>query len=98
MTSTTKREKCSERFSFRISSRKNELIRSAAQLKNMSASQYAAESAANQAEMDLADRRHFTLSEDQMQAFCDALDRPVQEKSRLRQLFTEKTVLDRDRE
>lgn len=98
MPNTTKREKCSERFSFRISARKNELIRSAAQLKNMSASQYAAESAAKQAEIDLADRRYFTLSEEKMQAFLRALDRPVQEKTRLHQLFTEKTILDKDSE
>lgn len=98
MPNTTKREKCSERFSFRISARNNELIRSAAQLKNMSASQYAAESAANQAEMDLADRRSFSLSEGQMQEFFNALDRPIQEKTRLRQLFREKTILDRDSE
>ena len=66
--------------------------------KNMSASQYAAESAANQAEMDLADRRSFSLSEGQMQEFLNALDRPIQEKTRLRQLFREKTILDRDSE
>ena len=95
MSKTIKSEKRTERINFRVSAEKNEIIKSAAQLKNISASQYVAESAANQAEIDLAEQQHFPLSEKQMEAFREALDRPIQEKSRLRRLFTEKTVFDR---
>ena len=98
MTRTRKSEKRAERINFRVSADKNELIKAAAQLKNISASQYVAESAAKQAEIDLADQQFFPLSEKQMEVFREALDRPVQEKSRLRQLFQEKTILDRENE
>jgi len=98
MSKTIKSEKRTERINFRVSTEKNELIKAAAQLRNISASQYVAESAANQAEIDLADQQHFQLSEKQMEAFREALDRPVLEKPRLRQLFTEKTVFDPDNE
>ncbi|MCF8040054.1 MAG: DUF1778 domain-containing protein [Desulfohalobiaceae bacterium] len=63
-------------------------------MRRISTSQYVAQSAAQQAETDLAGRRYFTLSTRQMEEFQKALDEPAKEKPRLRQLFTEKTVLD----
>ena len=90
---TKNKEKRTERFNFRISAEENDLIKAAARLRRISASQYVAKSAAQQAEMDLADRRYFTLSTRQMEDFQKALDEPAKEKPRLRQLFTEKTVL-----
>jgi len=98
MARTKNLEKRAERINFRVSAKESELIKAAAQLKNISASQYVAESAAKQAEIDLADQQFFPLPEKQMEAFREALDRPVQEKSRLRQLFQEKTILDRENE
>jgi uncharacterized protein (DUF1778 family) len=47
--------------------------------------------AANQA---LSDRRRFELDDSQWEAFQKILDRPVQDKPRLRKLLTEPGVLD----
>lgn len=41
----------------------------------------------------LADRHQFTLDKAQWQAFQEALDRPVQKKSRLKKLLREPGVL-----
>ena len=94
MTMIHKNEKRTERFNFRITVQENELIKAAAQLRQISASQYVAQSAAKQAEIDLADRRFFTLSPKQMEAFQRALDGDVQKKPRLQGLFAEQTVLE----
>ena len=45
------------------------------------------------AEQTLADRRQFVLDETQWQAFQEALDRPVQNKTRLKSLLREPGVL-----
>jgi uncharacterized protein (DUF1778 family) len=94
MAGTTERTRRTGRFNFRITTREEALIKAAAQVRGLSASQYVAESVAKQAGMDLADRRHFTLSDDRMAAFEEALDRPVREKPRLRRLMAERTVLE----
>jgi uncharacterized protein (DUF1778 family) len=41
----------------------------------------------------LADRRHFALSDEQWDAFQQALDRPVQAKPRLKKLLSEPGIL-----
>ena len=45
------------------------------------------------AEQTLADRRQFVLDETQWQAFQEALDRPVQNKTRLKSLLRNPGVL-----
>lgn len=45
--------------------------------------------------MVLADQRRFVLDPQQWEAFVAALDRPVKDKSQLRGLPTEPSVLDK---
>lgn len=92
-----KKEKRTERFNFRITAQENDLIQAAARLRRISASQYVVQSAAQQAEMDLADRRYFTLSIREMEAFLKAMDEPAKEKPRLSRLAAEKTILDTEK-
>ena len=94
MTTATNGERRSGRFNFRTTRRQDALIRAAARLRGVSASQYLAESASKQAEIDLADRRAFTIPTKRMRAFLAALDRPVKVKPRLRRLLAEPSVLE----
>ena len=96
MPAATETRRRTGRFNFRISAPEEALIKAAARVRGLSASQYVAESAARQAEMDLADRCHFNLPADRMAAFEEALDRPVRDKPRLRRLMAERTVLERE--
>ena len=89
-------ERRTGRFNFRTTPRQDALIRAAARMRGVSASRYVAESASKQAEIDLADRRHFTIPAERMTAFIEALDRPVEDKPRLRRLLAERTVLERE--
>ncbi len=84
----------SGRLNLRTTEKEEALIKAAAPLRGLNASQYVLFSASKQAEMDLADRCSFTLSPEQMDAFLAALDRPVRDKPRLRELINEKTVLE----
>lgn len=79
---------------FRANPAERELIHQAARAEKLETSAYARKSLLKQAEMDLADRKEFTISEKDMQAFLEALDRPVQNKPRLKKLLTEHSVLD----
>ena len=96
MATAAETEKRTGRFNFRTTPRQDALIRAAANMRDVSASQYVAESASKQAEMDLSERRRFTLSAERMRAFVEALDHPVQQKPRLRRLLAERTVLERE--
>lgn len=47
------------------------------------------------AEQLVADRVHFSVSQEQWKAFMDALDRPAREIPRLQRLMNEPTVLEK---
>ncbi len=53
------------------------------------------QSACEKAEQSLADQTRFVLDDMQWKAFMAALDRPAQDKPRLRQLFKERHVAKR---
>ena len=96
MPTATETDKRTGRFNFRTTPRQDTLIRAAARMRGVSTSRYVADSASNQAEMDLADRRHFSIPARRMAAFMKALDRPAREKPRLGRLLGEPTVLERE--
>ena len=60
-----------------------------------SVSEFVLESALARAEETLADRRSFTLDDEQSGAFIAALDAPPQELPRLKQLFQEKSIFEK---
>jgi uncharacterized protein (DUF1778 family) len=88
-------ERRTRRLNLRATERQEKLIRMGAELRGVPISEFILENACRQAEQDLADRRQFTVSEEQYQAFLDALDSSPQDKPRLSRLLSEKSVLDR---
>jgi uncharacterized protein (DUF1778 family) len=88
-------ERRTRRLNLRATERQEKLIRMGAELRGVPVSEFILENACRQAEQDLADRLHFTLSRKQYQAFLDALDSSPQDKPRLSRLLSEKSVLDR---
>ncbi|SFC95315.1 Uncharacterized conserved protein, DUF1778 family [Thiohalospira halophila DSM 15071] len=84
----------SERIDVRTSAEVKELLREAARGGHKSVSEFLLDAGIAAANQALAERRHFQLSEEQWEAFEQALDRPVSEKPGLRRLLTESGVLD----
>jgi uncharacterized protein (DUF1778 family) len=82
------------RFSARVAERDERTIRLGAELRHTNVSEYIINAAKTQAEIDLADRTTFVVSEEKMKEFYEALDRPVEEKPELKRLFAEKTIFD----
>ena len=82
------------RINFMETPDEEELIRAVAAMRGVTVTTYLLQSVRKQAEEDLADRRFFTTSREKMDAFNAALDRPVQEKPRLRRLFSEPSILE----
>jgi uncharacterized protein (DUF1778 family) len=74
-----------------------ELMRRGAQERGESLTDFVLRSACAEAEQTIADQRRFSLDADQWNAFVAALDRPAQTKPRLRQLFSEPSVLEQPR-
>lgn len=83
-----------ERIDVRASSPVKQLLQEAARTCHKSVSEFLLDAGITAAGQTLADRRHFVLSEAQWQAFQEALDRPVQDKPRLKKLLREPGVLD----
>ena len=83
------------RLNLRTSKRQEDLMRRGAQERGESLTDFIIRSACSEAEQALADQRRFSLSPEQWNAFVAALDRPVQVKARLRRLFTEPSVLEK---
>jgi uncharacterized protein (DUF1778 family) len=94
MPATAARKKRSERFNVRASDREARLIRLGAEHQGVNITNFILESACVRAEQEIADARSFELSSKNWQTFCEALDRPVQLKPRLKRLFSEPTVLE----
>lgn len=89
-----------ERFELRATADEMARIRAAVELgQERSVTEFLLDAALAAAEMRLADRTQFALSATQYDRFLKVLDRPVQDKPRLRRLLNEPSVLeDRERE
>jgi uncharacterized protein (DUF1778 family) len=84
------------RLNLRTSAQQEDLMRRAAEERGESLTSFIIHSACAEAELTLADQRHFSLDADQWKAFVAALDRPAQPKPRLRRLFSEPSVLEQE--
>jgi uncharacterized protein (DUF1778 family) len=82
-----------ERIDVRTSSAVKQLLQEAAAACHKNVSEFLLDVGVTAANQALADRRHFTLNDEQWQAFKDALDRPVNTKPRLKKLISEPGVL-----
>ena len=84
-----------ERFELRATAEEMAQIRAAVELgRERSVSEFFLHSALVAAEMRLMEHTQFTLSAKDYNNFLKVLDRPVQEKPRLRRLLNEPSVLE----
>ena len=83
-----------ERIDIRASTPVKQLLQEAARASHKNVSEFLLDAGVTAATQTLADRRHFVLNEAQWKAFQEVLDRPVQEKPRLKKLLREPGVLD----
>lgn len=90
----TKRAR-TERLNLRATRKQVDLIRRGAKEARANLSSFVLESACLRAEQALAAKQTFELSPEKWAEFLRMLDRPVQEKPRLRKLLTEPGLLDR---
>ena len=79
----------------RATASEEELIRVAAEQEGVTVTEFIVRSARERAERTLADQTRFVLDAKQWKEFTDLLDRPAQDKSRLRRLFEEPHVAKR---
>lgn len=84
----------SERIDVRASAQVKQLLQNAARACHKNVSEFLLDAGIIAANQALADRTRFELSEKQWQEFEQALDRPVQQKERLRALLSNPGVLD----
>ena len=85
-TETSLRTSKSQRINLRASARQEELLRRAATATDTSMTEFILGSAVDQAEKVLADRRWFTVSQEQWDEFNRLLDAPLEQTSKLRRL------------
>lgn len=83
-----------ERIDVRASTLIKQMLQDAARASHKNVSEFLLDAGVAAAAQTLADRRQFVLDESQWQAFQEALDRPVQNKPRLKKLLREPGVLD----
>lgn len=86
-----------ERIDVRASSAVKQLLQDAARASHKNVSEFLLDAGVNAANEALADRRHFSLDDDQWAAFQQALDSPPQTLPRLKRLLTEPSLLDQER-
>lgn len=82
------------RLNLRISSRQAQLLRRAAAAEDQSVTDFVLQSAAQEAERVLADRRWLLLSDDEWASFNAALEQPIANPEALRQFLHTETVVD----
>ena len=82
-----------ERIDVRATALIKQLLQDAARASHKNVSEFLLDAGVTAAAQTLADRRQFVLDETQWQAFQEALDRPVQNKTRLKSLLHEPGVL-----
>ncbi len=83
-----------ERIDVRASATVKHLLQEAARSCHKNVSEFLLDAGIVAANQALADRRHFVLSEEQWEAFQQALDAPPQPMPRLKKLMTEPSILD----
>ncbi|QXX75906.1 DUF1778 domain-containing protein [Methylovirgula sp. HY1] len=83
-----------EKLDLRLTKSAKRILQAAAMVARKSVSEFVLESALNEAEERLADRRVFTLDAERWEAFVAALDAPPRRHPRLERLFREKSVFD----
>jgi len=83
-----------ERLNVRVTSDQARLIRRAAKTTKANLSSFLVESACLRAEEALASQQYFVYSAKQWNAFTEAMDRPAQEKPRLRVLLNRPSILE----
>lgn len=83
---TSLRTSKSQRINLRASARQEEILRRAATATDTSMTEFIMGSAVDQAEKILADRRWFTVSQEQWDEFNILLDAPLEKASKLRRL------------
>ncbi|WP_242624783.1 DUF1778 domain-containing protein [Krasilnikovia cinnamomea] len=83
-----------ERLHLRLDAEQRALLEAASEATGSSLSAFVLRSATDAAAGVLADRRAFLLDEQDWRAFDEALERPAQDVSGLRELLTQPTVLD----
>lgn len=83
---TALRTSKSQRINLRASERQEEILRRAASATDTSMTEFILGSAVDQAEKVLADRRWFTVSQEQWDEFNRLLDTPLEDSSKLRRL------------
>jgi uncharacterized protein (DUF1778 family) len=81
------------RLNVRATERQERLIRTGAETRGVSVTDFILESACLEAEHALADKREFVVSPKQWQAFLEALDRPARVSPKLAQLFSNSIAL-----
>lgn len=91
---STRKYSKTERIDVRASAPVKHLLQEAACACHKSVSEFLLDAGVAAAIQTLADRRQFVLDEARWQAFQAALDRPVQDKARLKRLFHGPGVLD----
>jgi uncharacterized protein (DUF1778 family) len=83
-----------ERLNVRVTSDQARLIRRAATATKANLSTFLVESACLRAEEALASQQHLVYTAKQWNAFTSALDRPAQDKPRLRALLNKPSILE----
>jgi uncharacterized protein (DUF1778 family) len=83
------------RFQLRATASEEELIKVAADRQGVNVTEFIMRSARERAQEALAEQTRFVLDEKQWKAFLAALDRPANNKPRLRRLFREQHVAKR---
>ena len=79
----------SEHIDVRASAPVKQLLQEAARVAHKNVSEFLLDAGINAANQTLADRRRFDLSEEQWLAFQAALDKPVNDKPKLKNLLSE---------
>lgn len=86
--------KRTDRIDLRVSPQAKKALQAAAELRRTSVSDFVLASALRAADEELADRRLFTLSAEQWEAFHAALDAPPRPLPRLKRLLQEPGAFD----
>ncbi|MGK7872842.1 MAG: DUF1778 domain-containing protein [Xenococcaceae cyanobacterium] len=93
MTSTQLFQK-DKRLQLRLSTHQKDVLSRAAKLKQTTISNFILEASYEAAQKVLVEQSLFSLSDEEWEAFCDALDAPPKDIPALRKLLTEPSVFD----
>lgn len=88
------RSRKTSRMNLRTSIEQEDLLRTVAERRHQSLTEFVLQSACQVAEQELADETHFKLQPQAWDLFIKALERPAKVHPRLRRLFAEKSVLE----